>query len=174
MLYSWTSDEGELTSLLGSRKKLQWFLVVLKLWWSRLYHEIMVWPQPTSLTSTFFLFFTHIGLHSVSWTLRVLFLHCVQVYFWLYPGTPFFYLFCFDSHFLSDLKHNFVREAFLMPLPCVWFLCYKLLRAKFLPSVAMDYSVSVSSTDCKLHERREGVYFCLTFIPSFLGLTYIW
>lgn len=83
------------------------------------YLEGMVFPWTASIAFAFSLCFTHIDLLSVSRSLHVLFLHCLQTYLpfsgMLYPGASFFDLFYFGSYFPSHLKCEFLRAVSLMP-----------------------------------------------------------
>lgn len=151
----------------GPWKRFQWFLV-LKPWESKSVREIIVSPPPASLASL---------LSSPTLAFSVLNspcsfpLQCSEV-FPAVSQCPFFHLFYFDSHFAKISSEVWISlgKPFLMPHSRSGFLCYKLSWAPTLPKPLQLYidchdrlfSICLLH-DCKLHERRNSVYFCLTF-----------
>lgn len=139
--YSWSLEKGELTSLLGkgpgSMVKVSVVSCWLKPWESKII-PMKSWSHPHLLLYLpFFLFFTHIGLQCLE--LSMFFLsavfrcisYCVPV-----PILSSVWLW-FSLHRKSQLKCNFLGEAFLMPYSRSGFLCYKLSRAQTLSSKAL-------------------------------------
>ena len=137
--YSWSLEKGELTSFLGkgpgSMVKVSVVSCWLKPWESKII-PMKSWPHPHLLLYLPFFSSSALAFSVLNYpcSFSAVF-RCISCC----GPVPILssVLLWFSLHKKSQLKCNFLREAFLMPYSRSGFLCYKLSRAQTLSSKAL-------------------------------------